>query len=110
MSELFCDEDEFNDANIHIEQAKSHAADHPYNLGRGMEMQARIWYRQRRLENARSEAFRALERFEKLGATQDAEDCRGLLQQIEEATRSGTSGESHSGGEFSRHDAASHQC
>ena len=52
MAKLFRDEDEFNDANTHIEQAKLHAADNPYNLGRGMEMQARIWYRQRRLEDA----------------------------------------------------------
>ena len=108
MAELFRDEDEFNDANTHVEQAKLYAADNPYDLGRGMEMQARIWYRQRRLEDARSEALRALETLEKLGAANDAEDCKGLLQQIEEAIGSGTSGELNPVGEFSSQRTASH--
>ena len=108
MSELFRSEDESNDANAHIEQAKSHAVDNPYNLGCGMKMQARIWYQQRRLEDARSEAVRALESFEKLGATKDAEGCKGLLWEIEEAMESGISGDLNPGGEFPSRDTASH--
>ena len=92
MATLFLDEDEFDNANTHIERAKSHAADHPYNLGCGIHTQARIWYRQQRLEDARSEALRALEAFEKLGAANDAERSKGLLRQIEEAMGSGVSG------------------
>jgi hypothetical protein len=47
-------------------------------------MQAVIWYRQGRLGDAISEASRALETFEKLGATNDSERCRDLLQKIEQ--------------------------
>ena len=108
MAKLFHNEDEFNGANAHIEQAKLHATDNPYNLGRGMDMQARIWYRQRRLEDARSEAVRALESFEKLGAAMDAKRSKGLLREIEGAMESGVSGELNPGGEFPGRDTASH--
>ena len=80
LAELFCNEDEFHDANTHTEQAKSHVTEVPYKLGRVTEMQARIWYRQDRLEEAKSEASHALEIYEKLGAAEDVEDCRELLQ------------------------------
>ena len=110
MATLFSNEDEFNNADTHIKQAKLHAADNPYNLGRGMGAQAWIWYCQRRLEDARLEAFRALETFQKLGAAKDAENCKGLLRQIEEAMGSGISGKSDPGGEFPSHDVASHHC
>jgi hypothetical protein len=50
-----------------------------------MEKQAIIWCRKRKLEDAKSEASNALEIYEKLGATKDVEDCRILLQEIEEA-------------------------
>ena len=100
MAQLFSDEGKFDDANAHIEQAKSHAVDNAYDLGRGMEMQARIWRRQGRLEEARSEASRALEIYERLGAAKDAEHCRELLQKIGNASGSQVSDESDSGGEF----------
>ena len=109
-AELFYNEDELNEANALIEQAKLHTADNPYRLGRGMGMQARIWYRQRRPEDARLEALCALETFEKIGAANDAEDCKEFLQQIEEAMESGTSGESDPGGEFSNHHTAFYHC
>ena len=107
MATLFLNEDEFDNANAHVEQAKLYAADSPYNLACGIHTQARIWYRQRRLEDARSEASRALESFEELGAVKDAEGCKGLLRQIEEAMGNGISGELNPGGEFSSHDGAS---
>ena len=84
MALLFSDEYEFNNANIHIKQAKLHAADSPYNLGHGMKSQARIWYKQGRLEDARSEVLCALEIYESLGALRDVGACRKLLQGIEE--------------------------
>ena len=83
LSELFRDEDKFNDANAHIEQAKSHAAGYPYNLGRAMEMQAWIWFLQGKFEDARSESSRALEIYEKLGALKDAEDWRHNLRWLD---------------------------
>ena len=80
---LFWGEDRFDDAHAHIERAKSHTADSAYSLGNAMELQARVWYRQHRLEEARSEALRAADVYEKLGATEDVEDCRELLRDIE---------------------------
>ena len=85
MAELFRDQGEFDNANTHIEQAKSHTADDTYNLGHGMEVQGGIWYRQCRLEDARPEVLGALEIFERIGAAKDAGRCRELLQTIEEA-------------------------
>ena len=108
MAQLFRDQGEFDDANAHIKQAKSHTADNAYNLSCGMEMQARIWYYQHRLEDARLEALGALEICERLGATDDV--CRELLEWIEEEMATGHSGESNSSGEFSGHGATSHPC
>ena len=87
LASLFFGEGEFDDALTHIEQAKSHVAERPYCLGRAMVMQVRIWYRQRKLADAGSEALRALEIFEKLGAEEDREDVRELLQKIGRATQ-----------------------
>jgi len=86
LAELFLDEDTFDDAHAHVEQAKSHAVNDPYKLGRAMELQAEVWYKQGRLEEARSEALRAVDFYQKFGASRDVEDCRGLLQRIEEET------------------------
>ena len=82
MAQLFRGQGEFDDANAHIEHAKSHTADNAYCLGRGMELQAWIWYRQHRLEDARPEALGALEIYERLGAVKDGESCRVLLRRI----------------------------
>jgi len=48
-----------------------------------MELQARVWYNQHRLEEARSEVLRAADVFEKLGAAKDLEGCRKLLQIVQ---------------------------
>ena len=83
LARLFCEEDEFDDANAHIERAKSHAVDNAYRLGCAAKMHAGIFRRQRRFEDARSEALRALEIYEKLGATRDAERCSRFLRELE---------------------------
>ena len=83
LAELFRDEREFDDANTHVEQAKSYAGDGSYRLGRAVHLQANIWYRQHRLEDARSEVLHALEIYEKCGAASDARVCRNLLGRIE---------------------------
>jgi tetratricopeptide (TPR) repeat protein len=92
---LFRDEQEFNDANTHIEQAKSHAVDGTliHDLGYAMEMRASIWYRQLRLEEAKSEASHALEIYEKLGAAKGVGNCQSLLQKIERAMIRRSTGE-----------------
>ena len=83
LVELFLDEDELNKANAHIEPAKSHAAGEPYKFGRAMQLQAIIWYRRRRHEDAKLEALHALEIYENCGAASDAKVCRALLRKIE---------------------------
>jgi len=84
LAQLFPDEGRFDDAYLYIERAKSYAANNAYYLGRAMELQAGFLYRQRRLEEARSEVLRAANLYEKAGAAKDVEDCRELLQWIEE--------------------------
>ena len=79
---LFRDRAGFDDANAHIERAKSHAVDNPYNLALAMEMQATIWHKQHRLEEARSETLRAADVFERLGAAKDLERCREFLRTL----------------------------
>ena len=88
LAVLFYDEDDFDKAHAHIEQARSYVVDDPYLLGRGTLQQAQIYYRQCELKDAASEALRALEIFEGLGAQGDVEYCKGLLQIIEQATKS----------------------
>ena len=101
LAELFRNEDGFSAAQVHIERAKSHAPDDIYEFGRATSLQAWIWYDQRRLEDAKSEALCAKEIFEKLGAVGDVGDCRDLLRKIEKATkRRIPSGELDTGGEF----------
>ena len=84
---LFREEGEFDEANAQVEQAKSYAVDNRYKLGHAMHMQADVWYRQLKLEEAKSEALHSLEVYEKLGAAFDAGECRDLLQMIEKALK-----------------------
>ena len=86
LAQLFLDEDKFDEANAHAKRAKTHTADNEYHLGLLMEEQARIWYRQGRLEDADSEALGALEIYGKLGALKKVGECKILLQKIEQAT------------------------
>jgi tetratricopeptide (TPR) repeat protein len=83
LAELFFDKGGFDDAHSHIERAKSHAVNDLPNLGRVVLLQARFWYRQQKLREARSAASHAAEIFGRLGATGDVERCRDLLRDIE---------------------------
>jgi len=94
MAYMFLDEDQLDDAQAHITQAKLHTVDNAYLLGHAMEMQARIWYRQNRLGDATSEIVHAMENFGGLGAVTDLGNSRALLQLIEQVVKSrATSGE-----------------
>ena len=95
---LFSDKGEFNDANTHIVQAKLRAVDKTYKQGRAMNVQAWIWYRQCRLEGARSEASGAVEIYGTLGAAWDVGACRELLKIIERAMESQTISDTGGGG------------
>ena len=83
LARLFQDDCGFDDAQAHIECAKSYAVNHTYYLGRATRLQAGLWYKQRRLEEARSEALCAVDVFERLGAAKDLRKCRALLRLIE---------------------------
>ena len=83
MAEMFSEQDSFVAAHDHIEHAKLHA-DNAYNLGRAMELQANLWFKQRMFEKARLAASRAIDVYTKVGATRDIEDCRELLRRIGE--------------------------
>jgi len=83
LAVLLGGEGRFDDAHAHIECTKSHTAGNTYYLGCAMELQARVWYGQHRLEEARSEALRAADVYEKLGAAEDVECCKSLLRDIE---------------------------
>ena len=105
---LFHDEGSFDDARVHVERAKLYVGGRERLLGRAMELQGRIWHRQGRLEDARSEVFRANEIFERLGAFDShVEKCRDLFQEIEreiELKNQPTSDKPDSGCEFSGDD------
>jgi tetratricopeptide (TPR) repeat protein len=85
LAELFRDEGKFDDANAHIGQANSYAVDNTYWVGHVMYVQAGVWYRQERFEDAKSEALRTIEIYDKLGAVGDVGAGRDLLQNIERA-------------------------
>jgi tetratricopeptide (TPR) repeat protein len=66
LAVLFWNEDRFDDAQIHIEHAESHTVDgaYPVGLGRATQLRAMLWYRQHRLEEAKSEALRTADHFQ----------------------------------------------
>ena len=84
LAQLFLEEGRPNDASTHVERAKSYTTDSTYYLGRAMELQAQACYDQHLLEEAKSEALRAVDVYEKLGAVEDMAECRLFLQWIEE--------------------------
>jgi len=91
LTRMFYDQARFDDANAHIGHAKSHAANNQYDLAVAMDLQAELWFKQDRFEEAKSEAFRALDAFEKLGVTERADNTRKLLRWIEVAMNKGMS-------------------
>ena len=96
LAEAFSEQGKFEDAQARLEHAKSHAVNH-YLLAQAMYQQAWLCDLQGRFEDAKSEALRALDTFEKLGATNDAAATRQLLRQIEPLGDS-----EHSGGNLDR--------
>ena len=85
MAGLFFDRNKFEDAHAHIEQAKSHAINNPYQLSRAMMKQARFWYEECKFEEARCETLCAVDIYKKIGATKNVECCQAILQNIEVA-------------------------
>ncbi|KAF9644519.1 hypothetical protein BDM02DRAFT_935257 [Thelephora ganbajun] len=87
LAQLFFDQGRSGNAHTHIERAKLHVVNDPYNLGRAMDMEAQVWYGEHRFEDAKSEALRAADVFERLGASGDLERCRALLRDINGKTK-----------------------
>ena len=85
LAGLFRCQGRLDDAQAHVEHAKSHAVNSAYYLGHATEEQASVLYEQRRLEEAKSEALRAVETYDKLGAVKEAERCKQNLWIIEKA-------------------------
>ena len=84
LAKLFLVESRLDEAQTHIERAKSHTANSAYHLGHVTQAQAFFWYEQDRFEEAKSEALCAANIYDKLGAAKDLERCRKLLRYIEE--------------------------
>ena len=82
LAQLFLGKKRFADAHTHVERVKSHV-NSQYELGRAMLLQAKIWYGEGKLEEAKSELLRAADVFKKIGATRSLETCRYALQMIE---------------------------
>jgi len=80
---LSCIQGRFDDADAHVERAKSHALGDPFSLGVAAVLQALSWYRQGRLEEAKFEALRGADIAEKLGAAQLLEVSRKVLEVID---------------------------
>ena len=80
---LFRNNGRFEDAQAHIERTKPHTVISAYYLACVMHLQASIWYKQHRFEDARSEALRAFNALEQLGAAREVELCRELLRDIQ---------------------------
>ena len=83
LAQVFSQQDRLGDAQTHVEYAKSSAANNTYLLAMASSLQADLWYQQDMFGEARSEALAALDVFEKLGSTADAETTRQFLQQID---------------------------
>ena len=83
MAELFFNEGRVEDARTQVERTKLHTANNEYLLARAMWLQAVLWYKQHRFEEAKAEALRAVYELEKLGAANDAEGARKLVRRID---------------------------
>ena len=80
---LFREEGRLEDAQAHLDRAELHTVSSPYYSAQAMLLQATIWCKQRRLEDARSEALRAADAFEKLGASSGVKQCGDVLRVIQ---------------------------
>ena len=98
---ISCDKSRFDDAHSHLNHAKLHAVSDVRLMGRALAKRARILCRQHRLEEARLEAQRAVDIFEKIGAAMDVERSRKLFQEMQMKLNSSLApGQPGNNGEF----------
>ena len=94
MAQVYSGEGEFEDAQTHLDRARSYAADNMYLLAHAGQQQARLWGLQGVFQGASDQALKVIEVFESLGAANDAEATRKFLREIEiDAIRSSYEGE-----------------
>ena len=99
LAGIFRNQGRFDDAQAHLGPARLHAAaNNAHDLGRAILLQAGVWQERGRLEEAKTEALRAADIYEKLGAAKGMEYCRELLRDIEDSLV--FSGQSSSNCEF----------
>ena len=79
LVEVFCEMGRIDDANSHLEQARSHTANNALDSAYLIAVQALIWSYQGRLEEAVFQYSRAIDALEELGATRDAEVYRNYI-------------------------------
>ena len=84
MARLHIREGRLSDAQTHLEHAKSHTGNDTLRLARVIFMNACALYEQHRFREAKLEALRALDVFEKLGAVDLVEQTRQILENVEE--------------------------
>jgi hypothetical protein len=82
MVVLYSEQGRIGDAYAHLERAKSHVLNDAHNSAHAMVLQAYIWYYESRLEEAESEALRAMDAFGKLGAAEGVERCRRAISEV----------------------------
>jgi tetratricopeptide (TPR) repeat protein len=70
----------FDDAGTHLELARSHAVNNQLESVHTIKLQAYIWFKQHRFEEAESEYLRALDAYERLGDITNASECRGFAE------------------------------
>lgn len=83
LARLYFGENKLDEAHAYVERSKSHGTDQPLRLGHAMKLQADFWFRESKFEEAKSEALRALDVYQKFGVVADMGACRELLQDIE---------------------------
>ena len=101
---LLLKEGRFDDAQVHLEFLKSDAANDIVSLGLAALVQACVWRRQGRVEEAEAELSRVAGVYQKMGVSADfMERCNAFRRQIDERMNNqGTPGELDGGGELLR--------
>ena len=83
LVKVFLVERRFDDAQIHVERARSYAVNNTFLLARASLLQAQLWYAQSMFGEAKSEGFCALAALERHGAVGDVEFTRRFLRAID---------------------------
>ena len=89
LANLYFQEDRPNEAQTHIEHVKLHTGNNMFDLGRALMISTCVLEGQNRVEEAKSEATRALAVFEELGLAYWVEEIREVIKDIEESNGGG---------------------